>query len=149
LMARLMTPDGAGLLPSVAAIPSQGADIFAAFSLGTMVGQAEKVFLGAARVCIIRPAREWHAWARCAMDMICGHYGLVVLEYAPLEELWGVHADWVALAEHCHTLPYPSAESHRLRGRLCGIPEAQIDGAYHQRATHGARWEPETSHQGE
>lgn len=115
-------------------------------AIGHMRGQAEKVFLGACRALMIRPASDWFTWACEAMLFTCNHYGMQLYIARDEGELWGC-ANFSVL-QHVHaTLKREEKDSpawHLLRGRLCGIPASMLDQEYHQREGYGQRCEPES-----
>ena len=125
---------------------------YAAFALGFIAGQAEKVASGACPAFMIRPAPAWHDWTEQAMELVCGHYGLLLYALRRHGEFWGylresivAPVDLACIATEAPNTPH----WHATRARLCGIAPAQVDIAYHLRDGHGRRCEPgEDAHYG-
>ena len=112
-------------------------------ALGHMRGQAEKVYLGACRAFMIRPADDWFEWAEQAMQFTCAHYGLICYPSSRLGELWGCREGVGPYLAAMERLPRDSTAWHLIRAQLCGIAPAQWDTAYHLRQGHGVRCEPD------
>lgn len=107
-----------------------------AFSAGHMVGQAEKIYLGACSAAMFRPSPSYREWAVIAAIKISAIYGLQVSVFEREEikdEIW-IHKktlNWeISLL---NGLDVNSPEWHSLRGRLCGIPEYDLDPNFHLR----------------
>ena len=111
------------------------ADPVALISWGHLIGQSEKVWLGACDAFMCRPpATDGEEFRRRAI-LVANIYGLQI---APLStsrgiEYWlhrpSAHKQIEEMAEMAPNAP----GTHRARGLLCGIPPSSIDTKYHQR----------------
>lgn len=106
------------------------------FSAGHMTGQAEKIYLGACAAAMFRPNPEYQEWALVAALKIANIYKLEVSVFEREEmknEIW-IHAPTatreIAMLKD---VDFNSPEWHTLRGRLCGVPEYNLDTEFHLR----------------
>jgi len=100
------------------------------FSAGFLVGQIEKVYLGACRACMTKNM-GLHAIAEQLVRKV--YDGLVVtIVQVPghSDELW-VSAGTLPFMD----IPTDSPRSHLLRAAWCGIPAEEIDLEFHRRFT--------------
>lgn len=115
------------------------------FAPGFVLGQAEKVYSGACRAAMFRPGAEWHELIREAcLSATTIYAGLAYAFCQRTGEHWLYRQEWSVLVEmvlaynaDAHLYRWSAAkwqQYHTLRGRLCGIPESDIDPAYHVRA---------------
>ena len=111
-------------------------------AVGHMRGQAEKVYLGACKAFMIRPAADWFQWAIDAMTMVCIHYHLHLAIDTTHGEIWGCKdtATYQTLRTLQTHVEVNSAHWHGIRARLCGVET--VDMYYHERHGYGQRCEP-------
>lgn len=109
------------------------------FAAGFVSGQAEKIFLGAYPAAMFRPSAEKLGW-----------FGKIVVDVVRRYDLKFRHVGkeiWIYRLEHRDRISeltemYDSEEEntprwHGLRAELCGVPEAEIDLAFHERKGYG------------
>lgn len=110
-----------------------------AFAAGFATGLAEKVHLGACRAAMMRPDEEDFNWLWERVERVARIYGLLLRintypDPGRSREIWLLrsHADLDDFRAMRAAVPN-SPEWHALRGRLCGIPENEIDVRFHER----------------
>lgn len=108
----------------------------AAFAAGHVSGQAEKVYLGACRAAMFRPQPENMLWLLSVVEKVAERYGLRVecLSY----DFKGLASDEIWISRNGFTqdlagIVVNSRTWHVLRGRACGIPDAELDCEFHFR----------------
>ena len=108
-----------------------------AFRAGFMLGQVEKVYLGACSACMFRVMPERIERDLTLAKRFAAGYGLET-ESFPVEDQLEV---WVFRpgTDMGMWLRYPvnSADWHLVRGLLVGIPLREIDHNYHERKGYG------------
>ncbi len=106
------------------------------FSAGHMVGQAEKIYLGACSAAMFRPSPEYREWLIVAAVKISIIYDLEVSCFDIDEirdEVW-LHSKTCKQELHrLMMLQVNSPNWHYIRGKLCGIPTDKIDTEFHLR----------------
>ena len=113
-----------------------------AFAVGFAAGQAEKVYLGACKAAMFRPAAENLEWYTGELKKIVDIFGLVMVPQTTgcLEtpwEIWIHRPDTQIGAWLDHETNSP--EWHRLRAEACGIPQDEVDVNYHLRSGYGEK----------
>lgn len=111
------------------------------FTAGFVSGQAEKVYLGACLAAMFRPSGNRLPMVQEVVADVARRYGLIVQE---LETADGVEV-WLCRDEDAQTsicllgMTPQGPDWHGARGRLCGVPEDEIDSAFHERDGAGQR----------
>lgn len=112
------------------------------FAAGFAAGEAEKVYLGACRAAMFRPSEEHRTWIlRVAVKLVVV-YGLEVSLFERVEindEIWIHKPEARDELSQLSQMAANSPEWHTLRGRLCGIPDSNIDPKFHERKGYGER----------
>lgn len=118
------------------------AEEYRAFACGFVSGQAEKVYLGVCPAAMFRPSDENATWFLAEVRKSAKRYKLawtMLPSHQPVTsmEIWICRPGypiglWL-------TSEVNSAEWHNLRAAACGIPEAERDPAYHERAGYGQK----------
>jgi hypothetical protein len=105
------------------------------FSWGHLVGQAEKVYLGACKAAMFRPSRSEQSRFIHRIETVCAIYGLTyfVLPTSRGKEYWICRLERLFIMKSLEICSENTPESHRLRGWLCGIPADEIDERFHER----------------
>jgi hypothetical protein len=102
------------------------------FAAGFVSGQAEKVYLGACKAAMFRPSEETFESIVTILRDVCQRYGLIFQEIDG--ELWLSRPENAkTVLEDVRRFEPKSEWSHRVRGKLCGIPEAELDLKFHER----------------
>lgn len=119
-------------------IESKVAGTHLLFEAGFVVGQAEKIYLGACHAAMFRPTDNRSKNVVLTSCMVCSAvYGLQVSIFEREEikdEIWLVDNRFANhLADVLCNYSYNSQEWHIERGLLCGIPLANIDPSFHER----------------
>lgn len=104
-------------------------DKLKAFAAGFVNGQAEKVYLGACRAAMFRPSPQHVPLVSSLVLDAADRYGLMVRSFSGEIWLYRTAGDMDQLG----TLAKDSPAWHRERGRLCGVPEDEIDERFHER----------------
>lgn len=108
------------------------------FLLGFVAGQCEKVYLGACRAAMFRPAEAAREFVLECILQTAPVYGLLLERTG--DELWVCRDEKVARSVALLSdIPRDSPAWHRARGELCGIPFPEIDPEYHLRPSPGSR----------
>jgi len=114
------------------------------FGAGFVLGQCEKIYLGACSAAMFRPSKEYHEAIMHALDVACHIYE--GLEWDILgEEFWvrrdegKAHAIWRELKRMQKDGEETGGSWHHLRAILCGVRREDIDGTYDARAEYGKR----------
>lgn len=105
---------------------------------GFMLGQMEKVYLGACGAAMFRPFNQDLDFARHVVLEAAKVYDLEhqVIPSGATEgatEIWVYRHKWATVIEHLKTLKINSPEAHTLRALLCGINPSEIDTDFHLR----------------
>lgn len=106
------------------------------FAVGFMTGQAEKIYLGACTAAMFRASPEYRLFALAALTNLSAIYGLEVSVFERPEiadEIWLHRPSARAELGQLSQLAVNSTEWHALRGKLCGVPDAEIDPLFHER----------------
>lgn len=110
---------------------------FAMFAAGFVVGQTEKVFLGACRAAMFRPAREDRWLILDTLESIREIYN-IDWQGVGEDEIWIFRAhdsetcDDICDMNSSH-IARDSASWHLLRADLCGVPTREVDVNFHER----------------
>ena len=105
------------------------------FAVGFVMGQAEKVFLGAAPGAMFRPSEQYREHIeRCASYAML-HYDLNISLVG--EEVWILRPAFLPDLKQVRRTPKDTPAYHALRAYLCGIPVDHVDPEYHLRPGHG------------
>lgn len=110
------------------------------FAAGFVHGQAEKVYLGACYAAMFRPGPEHWELVFDLAATAAGRYGLAVVDFAELGEIWITTEEERHQVEHLLDLEVNSTIWHCHRAWLCGIPPHRWDRRFHERegaARHG------------
>lgn len=113
------------------------------FAPGFILGQAEKVYLGACRAAMFRPEKRHRKLVGDVLFYACQQYDLRQIylkttgEYWLFDKEYNAHMEMIALMS-IRATEWPLTDDewydyHKERGRLCGIPPWKIDGKYHER----------------
>lgn len=116
----------AGLIP----------DDTAFFGRAFQVGQAEKVYLGSCLAAMSRPGPEYFDCMLLGAMHIADVYGLangVTHKKGYDDEIWVFRESASALWERMAMTEVDTPLYHRLRAGLCGVPDAEVDLAFHLR----------------
>ena len=107
------------------------------FAAGFVHGQAEKVYLGACAGAMFRPSVEYAEEMYHLVESAATQYSLI----GPIilgQELWLLRDTTALKAFHkMQGLEANSPNWHFCRGRLCGIPQQDIDIYFHERRGYG------------
>lgn len=110
------------------------------FAAGFVVGQAEKIYLGACQAAMFRPSAKHYACVSVAVRNAAKTYGLAIqtlrVTASPAEEkteLWLLQPRALELFTVLSLTPIDSPEWHVLRGLLCGVPMQDVDYKFHVR----------------
>lgn len=105
------------------------------FSWGHLVGQSEKVYLGACIAAMFRPGKSLQARFMHRMVVTCEIYGLgwMPLGTSRGTEFWIFRPRHEADVVNLALLEENSPDAHAWRGHLCGVPTAEIDREFHVR----------------
>ena len=114
---------------------------YAAYVAGFVMGQAEKVFLGACRAAMFRPADNWREMLGARIDYVWDLYGLASKDVDG--EIWICRRENVPAVSELWMVDPNSPEYHLHRAWLTGIPADEVDLHYHERAHYGEQCEPE------
>jgi hypothetical protein len=101
------------------------------FAAGFVVGQAEKIYLGACRAAMFRPSKEYQEMLWEHTTTAAALYGLAVMMLD--DEIWIVKPEWAASIKSLKDFERNSMAWHKLRARMCGVPEEEIDDQFHLR----------------
>lgn len=113
-------------------------DKVALFAAGFCCGQAEKVYLGACTAAMFRPSAERRAMLLEVLAHVCAVYGLLVVERQ--DEVWVCRDQETKTNVMLMDFGTPNSPAwHRSRGDLCGVPDDEIDEAFHERQGYGER----------
>ncbi len=115
--------------------------------VGYVIGQVEKVHLGACKACMV-------STVLCDRSLVCCQsiariYGLALVELdylnvppnrpsevpeeeARVQEIWLCQRRWRRAVEKLRTMTPNAPAWHRLRAKLCGIPKARVDIHFHK-----------------
>lgn len=118
----------------------------ALFAPGFVMGHAECLYLGAKRAAMFRPSLQYHEIVidacKAAMEI---YDDLALLFIAETGEFWLYRTEWHEMMMRVYTMAKEDQSVwnlerwsiwHLTRGRLCGIPENEIDIVYHEREGH-------------
>lgn len=104
-----------------------------AFAAGFIVGQCEKVYIGACKAAMFRPSESAFHWLKEVVDDAAHTYGLTVttIPASGVIEIWVSRSD--PDVSRMGLYQENSPEWHQLRARLCGIPADEVDTNFHER----------------
>ena len=109
------------------------------FAAGFVSGEAEKVYLGACPAAMFRPSSDNLWWLREVVIDVMRRYGLWHWQIG--DELWIFRPDYFDQLKELEDLHEAKEVNtprwHGLRAELCGVPEAEIDLAFHEREGYG------------
>ena len=105
------------------------------FSGGHLVGQAEKVWLGACSAFMCRPTEDEFAAFIIRVKIVSGIYGLIwsILDTTKGREIWVYKENTTPLINILRLHNGDNPTGHFIRGILCGVPTCDIDVAFHTR----------------
>ena len=109
------------------------------FSWGHLVGQAEKIWLGACYASMFRPNRDIHPNFKERLLIVARVYQLNYTFIEREGEYWLHSGDVKELVQSMESMSVDSAIYHTARGFLCGVPVGQIDIKFHERYAPGHR----------
>ena len=105
------------------------------FAAGFVIGQAEKIFLGACSAAMFRPSPEYRSIIDEAVHVACKVYKLYAGDIG--NEIWilgeGVEWRFNMLVEAHRRGEINTDLWHRTRGDICGVPWFEIDPEFHKR----------------
>ena len=112
------------------------------FAAGFISGEAEKIYLGACSAAMFRPSADWFDRVFNICHQVARRYELLVrvLDTTKGCEIWILRSNLFAeMIVQLAGYGENTAEWHRVRGRLCGVPEHELDSAFHERSGFGER----------
>jgi hypothetical protein len=112
------------------------------FAAGFVHGAAEKLHLGAAGGAMFRPSGDVEPEVRDIVLHAAMHYGLLHCKLVTTRgvELWLLRKERLPYFETMALATKENSEAwHLFRGRLCGVPYAEIDYRFHERRGFGER----------
>jgi hypothetical protein len=108
-----------------------------AFSAGFVIGQAEKVRLGACRAAMFRPlAKEKKLLLKIIRDA-CKRFELEYVDIGIDGEIWIVRKGSLGCIEQLLRFEKNSIGWHHERAYLCGVPSSEVDEHFHHRPGYG------------
>jgi LicD family len=116
------------------ALERHGKDASVSFYAGVIVGEAEKVWLGACRAAVLRPQGETVDLAYCVIwlsQLIGSIYDLEVLVIK--DEVWMFHPSAKRTVKELEGIEKNSPLWHRVRAGLLGVPAGRVDLKFHER----------------
>jgi hypothetical protein len=122
-------------------------DEYMAFQAGFMLGQAEKVYLGACQACMFRPSQKYFQAVLKLAGMVADIYELrvevVKCEYSTETpyEIWLYDPSYETMVLSWTHEKLNSDGWHLRRAFACGIPVHKIDLEFHKRSGYGKAWE--------
>jgi hypothetical protein len=102
-----------------------------AFSCGWIGGQCEKVYLWACDGCMFRPSPEHRNMVLEIAEDAAARYGLYLHFLQEDGEVWVTR--YYGATNEFTRYERNSPRWHRVRAKLCGIPEFLIDEKFHER----------------
>lgn len=106
------------------------------FAAGFVSGEGEKVYLGASPAAMFRPSeRQYGSMIREVLNDVAARYELTWTRI--LGEYWIYRGQYAQQIDELRFLEIDSPEWHRLRAKLCGVPEVEVDEHFHMRKGYG------------